>query len=169
MMTTSSHTPPLLAEKVTALYHLSKLWLKPVRCASLSRFRRKNLLPTLRLEIAAEVYSNARLLCSQNPLLPSFSFSFLREKNVAPYLQYLYLSRVYLAWGRWGSFMCGGRDAIHLTKIQTGPTEKRGPPQKVDQFFRNFSWVGPNRSIELWTEISGNFRVRSIGKSGFRT
>ena len=30
-------------------------------------------------------------------------------------------------------------DAIHSTKIQTGPTGKRGPPQKVDQFFRNFS------------------------------
>ena len=25
--------------------------------------------------------------------------------------------------------------AIHSTKIQTGPTGKRGPPQKVDQFF----------------------------------
>ena len=110
MMTTSSHIPPLARKKVTALYHLSKLWLKPVRCPSLSRFRRKNLLPTLR-KIAAEVYSNARLqdryLCSQNPLFPSFSFSFLREKNVAPYLQYLYLSTVYLARGRWGSFVCG--------------------------------------------------------------
>ena len=29
--------------------------------------------------------------------------------------------------------------AIHSTKIQTGPTVKSGPPQKVDQFFRNFS------------------------------
>ena len=29
--------------------------------------------------------------------------------------------------------------AIHSTKIQTGPTGKRGPPQKVDQFFRNVS------------------------------
>ena len=26
--------------------------------------------------------------------------------------------------------------AIHSIKIQTGPTEKSGPPQKVDQFFR---------------------------------
>ena len=26
-------------------------------------------------------------------------------------------------------------DAIHSTKIQTGPTGKRGPPQKVDLFF----------------------------------
>ena len=34
--------------------------------------------------------------------------------------------------------------AIHWTKIQTGPTEKRGPPQKVDPFFRNFSgWTEP--------------------------
>ena len=46
--------------------------------------------------------------------------------------------------------------AIHSTKIQTGPTGKRGPPQKVDPFFRNFP-VGPNRSIEFWTEISGKF------------
>ena len=46
--------------------------------------------------------------------------------------------------------------AIHSTKIQTGPTGKRGPPQKVDQFFETFP-VGPNRSIEFWTEISGNF------------
>ena len=36
------------------------------------------------------------------------------------------------------------RGAIHSTKIQTGPTGKRGPPQKVDQFFRNFSgWTEP--------------------------
>ena len=27
--------------------------------------------------------------------------------------------------------------AIHSTKIPTGPTGKRGPPQKVDPFFRN--------------------------------
>ena len=46
--------------------------------------------------------------------------------------------------------------AIHSTKIPTGPTGKIGPPQKVDPFFRNFP-VGPNRSIEFWTEISGNF------------
>ena len=33
---------------------------------------------------------------------------------------------------------------IHSTKIQTGPTGKRGPPQKVDLFFRNFSgWTEP--------------------------
>ena len=48
------------------------------------------------------------------------------------------------------------KGAIHSTKIPTGPTGKRGPPQKVDPFFRNFS-VGPNRSIEFWTEISGKF------------
>ena len=34
--------------------------------------------------------------------------------------------------------------AIHSTNIQTGPTGKRGPPQKVDLFFRNFSgWTEP--------------------------
>ena len=34
--------------------------------------------------------------------------------------------------------------AIHSTKIPTGPTRKRGPPQKVDPFFRNFSgWTEP--------------------------
>ena len=36
------------------------------------------------------------------------------------------------------------KGAIHSTKIQTGPTGKRGPPQKEDQFFRNFSgWTEP--------------------------
>ena len=48
------------------------------------------------------------------------------------------------------------KDAFHSSKIQTGPTGKSGPPQKVDQFFETFP-VGPNRSIEFWTEISGNF------------
>ena len=35
--------------------------------------------------------------------------------------------------------------AIHSTKlIQTGPTRKSGLPQKMDQFFRNFSgWTEP--------------------------
>ena len=34
--------------------------------------------------------------------------------------------------------------AIHSTKIPTGPTRKREPPQKVDPFFRNFSgWTEP--------------------------
>ena len=36
---------------------------------------------------------------------------------------------------------------------QTGPTKKSGPPFV---FFETFQ-VGPNRSIEFWTEISGNF------------
>ena len=46
------------------------------------------------------------------------------------------------------------KGAIHSTKIQTGPTGKRGPPQKVDQFFRNFSgWTKPI----LWV-LDGNFR-----------
>ena len=36
------------------------------------------------------------------------------------------------------------KDAIHSTKIQIGPTAKRGPPQKMDKFFRNFSgWTKP--------------------------
>ena len=46
--------------------------------------------------------------------------------------------------------------AIHSTQIPTGPTGKSGPPQKVDPIFETFP-VGPNRSIEFWTEISGNF------------
>ena len=38
----------------------------------------------------------------------------------------------------------GTKGAIHSTKISTGPTGKRGPPQKVDPFFRNFSgWTEP--------------------------
>ena len=43
------------------------------------------------------------------------------------------------------------RGVIHSTKIHTSPTGKRGPPQKVDQFFRNFS---------RWTErvLDRNFR-----------
>ena len=39
--------------------------------------------------------------------------------------------------------------AIRSTKIQTGPTRR-------SHVFETFS-VGQNRSIELWTEISGNF------------
>ena len=36
------------------------------------------------------------------------------------------------------------KGAIHSTKIPTGPTGKSGPPQKVDQFFRNFfGWTEP--------------------------
>ena len=45
--------------------------------------------------------------------------------------------------------------AIHPTKIQTGSNRKSGPPQNVDQIFRNFSgWAEP---IEFWTEIVGSF------------
>ena len=39
--------------------------------------------------------------------------------------------------------------AIRSTKIQTGPTRR-------SHFFETFL-VGQNRSIEVWTEISGNF------------
>ena len=39
---------------------------------------------------------------------------------------------------------CSQLGAIHSTKIHTGPRGKSGPPQKVDQFFRNFSgWTEP--------------------------
>ena len=52
--------------------------------------------------------------------------------------QLLHLVTVYLQ--PWAIIM----GAIHSTKIQTGPTGKSGPPQKVDQFFRNFSgWTEP--------------------------
>ena len=57
--------------------------------------------------------------------------------------------------------------AIHSTKIQTGPTGKRGPPQKVDQYFRNFSgWTKPihwvldrnlERSISSIKRVTGKF------------
>ena len=41
--------------------------------------------------------------------------------------------------------------AIHSTKIPTGPTGKRGPPQKVDLFFRNFSgWTEPIHWVLDW-------------------
>ena len=47
--------------------------------------------------------------------------------------------------------------AIHSTKIPTGATGKSGPHLKRwTRFFETFP-VGPNRSIEVWTEISGNF------------
>ena len=60
--------------------------------------------------------------------------------------------------------------AIHSTKIQTGPTEKRGPPQKVDPFFRNFSgwtepihWVLDRNFRKLWLNGSRpTFRLHSI-------
>ena len=47
---------------------------------------------------------------------------------------------------RTGALIWNGlsKGAIHSTKIQTGPTGKSGPPQKVDLFFRNFSgWTEP--------------------------
>ena len=44
--------------------------------------------------------------------------------------------------------------AIHSSKSPTGPTGKSGPPQKVDQFFRNFSaWTEPIHRV-----LDGNFR-----------
>ena len=49
---------------------------------------------------------------------------------------------------------------IHWTKIPTGLTGKSGPPQKVDHgpvFSKLLFPVGPNRSIEFWTEISRKF------------
>ena len=40
--------------------------------------------------------------------------------------------------------LIGSRGAIHSSRIPTGPTRKSGPPQKVDQFLRNFSgWTEP--------------------------
>ena len=51
--------------------------------------------------------------------------------------------------------------AIHSTKIQTGPTGKRGPPQKVDQFFRNFSgWTEPTHWV-----LDRNFRKFWLNRS----
>ena len=41
--------------------------------------------------------------------------------------------------------------AIYSTEIPTGPTG-----QRWNSFFET-SPVGPNRSIEFWTEVSGNF------------
>ena len=53
--------------------------------------------------------------------------------------------RVFWGWsGVFPAWSTDTRGAIHSTKIQTGPTGKRGPPQKVDQFFRSFSgWTEP--------------------------
>ena len=56
--------------------------------------------------------------------------------------------------------------AIHSTKIPTGATGKSGPPQKVDQYFRNSSgWnepihrvFGSNRLLVL----DLNFRFDAI-------
>ena len=49
-----------------------------------------------------------------------------------------------------------GRDPVN-PKFPTDPTGKNGPPEKVDQFYRNFSGWTELRSIEFCTEISGNF------------
>ena len=46
--------------------------------------------------------------------------------------------------------------AIHSTKIPTGPTGKVVHLKRWTRFFETFP-VGPNRSIEFWTEISRNF------------
>ena len=41
---------------------------------------------------------------------------------------------------------------VHFNR--TGPTKKRGPPRKVDRFFRNFSnWTEPIHSV-----LDRNFR-----------
>ena len=45
---------------------------------------------------------------------------------------------------------------IQLTKIPTSSTGKSGPPQKVDQFFWNFSgWTKPIHRV--LDQISGHF------------
>ena len=59
------------------------------------------------------------------------------------------------------------RGAIHSTKIPTGLTGKRGPPQKVDPFFRNFSgwtepihWVLDRISRKFgWMDHAPGFRI----------
>ena len=57
------------------------------------------------------------------------------------------------------------RGAIHSTNIQTGPTGKRGPPQKVDLFFRNFSgWTEPIHWV-----LDRNFRKFWLNGSRPRT
>ena len=47
--------------------------------------------------------------------------------------------------------------AIHSTKIQTGPTGKVVYFKRWTSFFFETFPAGPNRSIEFWTEIFGNF------------
>ena len=76
------------------------------------------------------------------------------------------------AFSMWVAFLTKGEDwlnwtdneqlhiggVIHSTKIQTGPTWKSGPPQKVDQFFRNFSgWTEPINWVLDWN--FGIFRL----------
>ena len=59
------------------------------------------------------------------------------------------------------SFQVLYRGAIHSTNIQTGPTGKRGPPQKVDLFFRNFSgWTEPIHWV-----LDRNFRKLRLNGS----
>ena len=65
--------------------------------------------------------------------------------------------------------------AIHSTKIQTGPTEKRGPPQKVDPFFRNFSgwtepihWVLDRNFRKIWLNGSRPISYPSCSVSALR-
>ena len=71
-------------------------------------------------------------------------------------------------------------DAIHSTKIPTAPTGKSGPPQKMDQFFRNFSgwtepihWVSDRNFRKFW--LNGSLALppcficlsRSVGGGGW--
>ena len=59
--------------------------------------------------------------------------------------------------------------AIHSTKIPTGPSGKRGPPQKVDPFFRNFSgwtepihWVLDRNFRKVWLNGSHPYKYQRI-------
>ena len=71
--------------------------------------------------------------------------------------------------------------AIHSTKIPTAPTGKTGPPQKMDQFFRDFSgwtepihWVSDQNFRKFW--LNGSLALppcficltRSVGGGGWR-
>ena len=70
--------------------------------------------------------------------------------------------------------------AIHSTNIPTAPTGKSGPPQKMDQFFRNFSgwtepihWVSDRNFRKFW--LNGSLALppwviclsRSVGGGGW--
>ena len=75
-------------------------------------------------------------------------------------------------WDAWNTM-----GAIHSTKIQTGPTEKRGlgPPQKVDPFFRNFSgwtepihWVLDRNFRKVWLNGSRPISYPSCSVSALR-
>ena len=64
---------------------------------------------------------------------------FFSDKNIFNYKHFIGLHGLTQTW-----ILRKLMGAIHSTKIQTGPTGKRGPPQKVDLFFRNFSgWTEP--------------------------